>query len=107
MGDTAKDYAWILFVLIVVVIITAVSNGANMTDGLDGLATGVSGIIGITLALFAYVSGNIIAADYLNIMYLPDTGELVIYMSAFVGACIDLCGTILIQLRFLWEIQDH
>jgi len=88
MGDTAKDYAWILFVLIVVVIITAVSNGANMTDGLDGLATGVSGIIGITLALFAYVSGNIIAADYLNIMYLPDTGELVIYMSAFVGACI-------------------
>ena len=88
MGDSAKDYAWILFVLIVVVIITAVSNGANMTDGLDGLATGVSGIIGITLALFAYVSGNIIAADYLNIMYLPNTGELVIYMSAFVGACI-------------------
>jgi phospho-N-acetylmuramoyl-pentapeptide-transferase len=88
MGDFAKDYAWIIFVLIVVVIITAVSNGANMTDGLDGLATGVSGIIGITLALFAYVSGNIIAADYLNIMYLPETGELVIYMSAFVGACI-------------------
>ena len=88
MGDTAKDYAWILFVLIVVVIITAVSNGANMTDGLDGLATGTSAIIGATLALFAYVSGNIIAADYLNIMYIPDTGELVIYMSAFVGACV-------------------
>ncbi len=87
MGDTAKDYAWILFVLIVVLIITAVSNGANMTDGLDGLATGSSAIIGGTLALFAYVSGNIIAADYLNIMYIPNTGELVIYMSAFVGAC--------------------
>ena len=88
MGDAAKDYAWILFILIVVVIITAVSNGANMTDGLDGLATGTSAIIGVTLALFAYVSGNIIAADYLNIMYIPDTGELVIYMSAFVGACV-------------------
>jgi phospho-N-acetylmuramoyl-pentapeptide-transferase len=88
MGDTAKNYAWILFVLIVVVIITAVSNGANMTDGLDGLATGTSAIIGATLALFAYVSGNIIAADYLNIMYIPNTGELVIYMSAFVGACV-------------------
>ena len=88
MGDTTKDYAWILFVLIVVVIITAVSNGANMTDGLDGLATGTSAIIGVTLALFAYVSGNIIAANYLNIMYIPDTGELVIYMSAFVGACV-------------------
>ena len=88
MGDAAKDYAWILFILIVVVIITAVSNGANMTDGLDGLATGISAIIGVTLALFAYVSGNIFAADYLNIMYIPDTGELVIYMSAFVGACV-------------------
>ena len=88
MGDSAKDYAWIFFILIVVIIITAVSNGANMTDGLDGLATGTSAIIGATLALFAYVSGNIIAADYLNIMYIPNTGELVIYMSAFVGACV-------------------
>ena len=88
MGDTTKDYAWILFVLIVVVIVTAVSNGANMTDGLDGLATGTSAIIGATLALFSYVSGNIFAADYLNIMYIPYTGELVIYMSAFVGACV-------------------
>ena len=88
MGDTAKDYAWIFFVLMVVIIVTAVSNGANMTDGLDGLATGTSAIIGATLALFAYVSGNIIAADYLNIMYIPNTGELVIYMSAFVGACV-------------------
>jgi phospho-N-acetylmuramoyl-pentapeptide-transferase len=88
MGETAKDYAWILFILIVVIIIAAVSNGANMTDGLDGLATGTSAIIGATLALFAYVSGNIIAAEYLNIMYIPDTGELVIYMAAFVGACV-------------------
>ncbi|HIG32795.1 MAG TPA: phospho-N-acetylmuramoyl-pentapeptide-transferase [Flavobacteriales bacterium] len=88
IGDTAKQYAWVFFVLIVVIIITAVSNGANMTDGLDGLATGTSAIIGTTLALFAYVSGNIIAADYLNIMYIPNTGELVIYMSAFVGACV-------------------
>ena len=88
IGDTAKQYAWVFFILIVVIIITAVSNGANMTDGLDGLATGTSAIIGTTLALFAYVSGNIIAADYLNIMYIPNTGELVIYMSAFVGACV-------------------
>ena len=87
MGDSAKDYAWVFFILIVVIIITAVSNGANMTDGLDGLAAGTSAIIGATLALFSYVSGNIIAADYLNIMYIPNTGELVIYMSAFVGAC--------------------
>ena len=88
MGDGMSKYAWILFVLVVVLVITAVSNGANMTDGLDGLATGVSAIIGITLAVFCYVSGNIIAADYLNIMYIPYSGELVIYMSAFVGSCI-------------------
>ena len=88
IGVNAKDYAWILFILIVIIIITAVSNGANMTDGLDGLATGTSAIIGATLALLAYVSGNIIAAEYLNIMYIPNTGELVIYMSSFVGACI-------------------
>ena len=88
MGDTAKDYAWIFFILMVVIIVTAVSNGANMTDGLDGLATGTSAIIGATLTIFAYVSGNVIAADYLNIMYIPNTGELVIYMSAFVGACV-------------------
>ena len=87
-GDILQKYTWILFVLIVVVIVTAVSNGANMTDGLDGLATGTSAIIGVTLALFAYVSGNIIAADYLDIMYIPYIGELVIYMSAFVGACV-------------------
>ena len=78
------------FVLIVIIIITAVGNGANLTDGLDGLATGSSAIIGLTLVVFAYVSGNIIAADYLNIMYIPNTGELVVYMSAFVGACVGL-----------------
>ena len=81
-------YSWILFVLVVIFVITAVSNGANMTDGLDGLATGTSAIIGAALVLFCYVSGNIIAADYLNIMYIPDSGELVIFMSSFVGACV-------------------
>jgi phospho-N-acetylmuramoyl-pentapeptide-transferase len=88
MGHYAGEYWWILFILIVVFIITAVSNGANLTDGLDGLATGTSAIIGATHAVFAYVSGNIIAADYLNIMYLPNVGEIVIFMSAFVGACV-------------------
>ncbi|MDG1934227.1 MAG: phospho-N-acetylmuramoyl-pentapeptide-transferase [Flavobacteriales bacterium] len=88
MGEDAKRYAWVLFIFVVVLIITSVSNGANLTDGLDGLAAGSSAIIGVTLALFAYVSGNIIAANYLNIMYIPNSGELVIYMSAFVGACI-------------------
>ena len=88
LGDDMSKYSWVLFVLIVVFVITAVSNGANMTDGLDGLATGTSAIIGAALVLFCYVSGNIIAADYLNIMYIPDSGELVIFMSAFVGACV-------------------
>ena len=88
IGDDMSKYSWILFLLVVVFVITAVSNGANMTDGLDGLATGISAIIGATLVLFCYVSGNIIAADYLNIMYIPNSGELVIYMSAFVGSCV-------------------
>ncbi len=88
IGNGMKKYSWLLFVLVVIFVITAVSNGANMTDGLDGLATGTSAIIGSTLVLFTYVSGNIIAADYLNIMYIPDSGELVIYMSAFVGSCV-------------------
>ena len=87
MGDIAPIASMILFILIVILIITAVSNGANMTDGLDGLATGTSAIIGATIAVFAYVSGNIMAADYLNIMYIPNTGELVIFMASFVGAC--------------------
>jgi len=87
-GDSAKKYGWILFIPLVIIIVTAVSNGANITDGLDGLATGTSAIIGVTLAAFAYVSGNFIFADYLNIMYIPQTGELVIFISAFIGACV-------------------
>ncbi|MCB9251918.1 MAG: phospho-N-acetylmuramoyl-pentapeptide-transferase [Flavobacteriales bacterium] len=87
-SKTAKKYAWIVFVLATIFIITAVSNGANLTDGIDGLAAGSSAIIGSTLALLAFISGNIIFADYLNIMYLPNQGELTIFLAAFVGACI-------------------
>lgn len=87
-GDSAKDLLWLIFIPVVIIIVTAVSNGANMTDGLDGLATGTSAIIGLTLVIFAYVSGNYIFADYLNIMYIPHSGELVIFGAAFVGACI-------------------
>ena len=86
--ENAMDWAWLIFIPVVIIIVTAVSNGANMTDGLDGLATGTSAIIGITLAVFAYVSGNVIFSDYLNIMYIPNSGELVIFIGAFVGACI-------------------
>ena len=78
---------FVIFLLVVVFIITAVSNGANITDGIDGLATGTSAIMGITLAVLAYVSGNIIFADYLNIMFIPNSGELVIFAGAFAGAC--------------------
>jgi len=78
----------ILYVLIVILIVTAVSNGANLTDGLDGLATGVSAIIGLCLGVFAYASGNLILADYLNIMYIPNLGELSIFIGAMVGACV-------------------
>ncbi|PKP35702.1 MAG: phospho-N-acetylmuramoyl-pentapeptide-transferase [Bacteroidetes bacterium HGW-Bacteroidetes-15] len=87
-GPWAQKLAWVVFVLVVIFIVTAVSNGANLTDGLDGLATGVSAVIGTTLGVFAYLSGNIIYADYLNIMYIPLTGELVVFMSAFIGAAI-------------------
>lgn len=83
-----SDYTYIVYILIVIFIVTAVSNGANITDGLDGLATGVSAIIGISLGIFAYVSGNIRFAEYLNIMYIPNLGELSIFIAAFVGACI-------------------
>lgn len=88
IGHGAEKYTWILYILIVTFIITAVSNGANLTDGLDGLATGVSAVIGICLGIFAYVSGNIKLAEYLNIMYIPSLGELSIFIAAFVGACI-------------------
>ncbi len=83
-----EGYAYILYIIIVILIVTAVSNGANITDGLDGLATGVSAVIGICLGIFAYVSGNIKFAEYLNIMYIPNLGELSIFIAAFVGACI-------------------
>tara|TARA_E500000331_G_scaffold327858_1_gene347172 strand:+ start:1026 stop:2258 length:1233 start_codon:yes stop_codon:yes gene_type:complete len=88
ISDSAAKYWWLLFIIVVIFIVTSVSNGANLTDGLDGLATGTSAIIGATLAIFSYVSGNILAADYLNIMYIPNVGEIVIFMSAFVGACV-------------------
>lgn len=87
-GEDYIKYAWLLFIPIVIFIITAVSNGANLTDGIDGLAAGTSAIIGITLALFAWVSGNLIFSDYLNIMYIPNTGEMTIFITAFVGALI-------------------
>lgn len=87
-GEDYRDWAWLLYIPIVILIITAVSNGANLTDGIDGLASGVSAIIGVTLAILAYVSGNKIFADYLNIMYIPHLGELVIFAGAFVGACV-------------------
>lgn len=88
LGDDYRDYAWLVFIPIVIFIITAVSNGANITDGLDGLATGTSAIIGATLAIFAYVSGNTVFANYLNILYIPNCGELVIFSGAFIGACV-------------------
>lgn len=87
-GDNYKDYIWLIFIPIVIIIITAVSNGANLTDGIDGLAAGTSAIIAVTLALFAWVSGNVIFSDYLNVMYIPNTGEVTIFIMAFVGALI-------------------
>jgi phospho-N-acetylmuramoyl-pentapeptide-transferase len=88
----SAHYTWIVYVLVVIVIVTAVSNGANMTDGIDGLAAGISGIIGLALAILAYLSGRVDFSSYLNIMYIPNLGELVIFCTAFVGAC----------LGFLW-----
>lgn len=88
LGDSAEKWGWLIFIVVVVFIITAVSNGANITDGLDGLATGTSAIIGTTLGVFAYLSSNIIYADYLNIMYIPFSEELVVFMSAFIGATV-------------------
>jgi phospho-N-acetylmuramoyl-pentapeptide-transferase len=82
------DFTWLVYVLVVIFIITAVSNGANITDGIDGLAAGTSAIIGFTLGIMAYISGNTIFSEYLGIMYIPNSGELVIFCSAFVGACI-------------------
>lgn len=88
VGDDYRNYAWLIFIPMVILIITAISNGANLTDGMDGLATGTSAIIAVTLGLLAWVSGNIVFADYLNIMYIPNTGELVVFISALLGACV-------------------
>lgn len=87
-GDYAEEIGWIVFIIIMIIIVTAVSNGANLTDGLDGLATGTSAIVGATLGILAYVSGNMVYADYLNIMYIPHSGELVVFIAAFIGATI-------------------
>lgn len=92
MGDWAVNYAWILYVIIVILIVTAVSNASNLTDGIDGIATGVAAVNGGALALLAWVSGNVIMSSYLNIVYLPNIGELAIFSTAFVGA----------TLGFLW-----
>lgn len=92
MGDWAKNIVWVVYVLIVIFIVTAVSNAANLTDGIDGLATGTSAIIGVALAVLAWVSGNIIFSNYLDIVYLPNIGELTVFIAAFIGA----------TLGFLW-----
>ncbi len=88
LGNGYRKWAWLIFIPVVIIIVTAVSNGANITDGIDGLATGTSAIIGVVLGILAYVSGNTVFADYLNIMYIPNSGELVIFIAAFVGACV-------------------
>lgn len=88
MGDNAQTGGWIVFILVTIFVVTAVSNGANLTDGLDGLATGTSAIIGVALIIMAYLGGNIIYSSYLNIMYIPHSEELVVYMAAFIGALI-------------------
>jgi len=88
LPDFLLDFTWVIYVIVVIFIMTAVSNGANITDGLDGLAAGTSAIIGLTLAILAYLTGNIVFSEYLNIAYIPNAGELVIFSAAFVGACI-------------------
>jgi len=87
-GRNARQYTWVVYILVVIFIITAVSNGANITDGLDGLATGTSAIIVLALGVLAYVSGNVIFSDYLNIMYIPGSGELAVFIGALLGSCI-------------------
>lgn len=88
MGKYGETWGWILFIIVTIFIVTATSNGSNLTDGLDGLATGTSAIIGVALALMAYLGGNVIYSSYLNIMYIPGSSEMVVYMSAFIGALI-------------------
>lgn len=88
IGEGAADYAWLVFIPIVIFIITAVSNGANLTDGIDGLAAGTSAISTFVLGIFAFVSGNVIFSNYLNIMYIPNAGEMTVFIAAFMGALI-------------------
>jgi len=88
LPSAIREYTWVLYILVVIFIITAVSNGANITDGLDGLAAGTSALIGVCLGIFAYASGNFFFADYLNIMYIPNLGELSIFIAAMIGACV-------------------
>ena len=88
MGGNYKDFAWLIFIPFVIIIITAVSNGANLTDGIDGLAAGTSAISVLALGVFAFVSGNVIFSDYLNVMYIPNSGEMTIFIAAFVGALV-------------------
>src|SRR5690606_33626548 len=88
MGDGMEKYAWLVFIPIIIIIVTAVSNGANLTDGIDGLAAGTSAIIVFTLGIFTLVSGNIIFSDYLDIMFIPRVGELVVFIAAFTGALV-------------------
>lgn len=88
MGEGAKDYAWLVFIPIVIFIVTAVSNGANLTDGIDGLAAGTSAISTFVLGIFAFISGNVVFANYLDIMYIPHSGEMTVFVSAFIGALI-------------------
>ncbi len=88
ISENMRKYTWVIYILAVIIIVTAVSNGANITDGIDGLATGTSAVIGATLGIFAYISGNLFFADYLNVMYIPFSGELVVFIAAFVGACV-------------------
>ena len=87
-GDSAAWLKWLIYAIAIILIITAVSNAANLTDGIDGLATGTSAISGATLGILAYVSGNVIYADYLNIMYIPNIGELTVFIAAFIGATV-------------------
>jgi phospho-N-acetylmuramoyl-pentapeptide-transferase len=88
ISEGAKSYAWLIFIPIVIIIVTAVSNGANLTDGIDGLAAGTSAIIVLTLGIFAWVSGNVIFSDYLNVMNIPRSGEMTVFITAFAGALV-------------------
>lgn len=87
-GGHARDWIWVIFIPLVIIVVTSVSNGSNLTDGLDGLATGTSAIIALVLVILAYVSGNVLLAEYLNIFYIPFSGELVVFSACFLGACI-------------------